>query len=169
MKPARHGLTIGAFHSGIDDACKQVRSVWGRGLLLDIHGQGTEAEVIFRGTGNGRSVAGVVQRFGHEALTGANSIFGQLALRGYKSLPDVGGNEGETRYTGGYTTRTYGSHHGTGIGAIQLEFGTRLRARANLDKTAAAVADAIAIFASEYLPANRTTIKPRLEAHLDLM
>lgn len=153
-----------AFHSGIDDACKKVRSLWGRGLLLDIHGQGAEAEVIFRGTGNGRSVAGLLQRFGHEALRGPNSIFGQLALRGYRSLPDVGGNEGETRYTGGYTTRTYGSHRGTGIDAIQLEFGTKLRARANLDKTAADLADAIAVFAKEYLPASRTIIKPRVEA-----
>jgi hypothetical protein len=53
---------------------------------------------------------------------------------------------------GGYIVQTYGSHRGRGIDAIQLEIGTKLRARANLERTATDLAEAIAVFAQEYLP-----------------
>ena len=149
-----------AFHSAIDEACKQIRQVWGRGLLLDIHGQAAEANVIFRGTRHGKSVADLVRRFGGQALTGPHSILGQLALRGYKILPDPSVNDRESRYSGGHTAQTYGSHGATGIDAIQLEFGTRLRARDNVERTAADVAAAIRVFAREYLPINLEAIEP---------
>jgi N-formylglutamate amidohydrolase len=74
-----------------------------------------------------------------------------LERSGYKIIPSNGAGEREQRYSGGYTTRTYGSHRGTGIDAIQLEFGTHLRSRANLERTADDVAGAIVIFAGEYL------------------
>jgi N-formylglutamate amidohydrolase len=32
--------------------CERAREEWGRGLLLDIHGQGAEDEAIYRGTSN---------------------------------------------------------------------------------------------------------------------
>lgn len=141
-----------AFHSAVDMACKKVRQVWGRGLLLDIHGQAAHDQVIFRGTGNGSSVAALVQRFGREALTGAHSIVGQLERRGYKTLPEPTGDARELLYSGGYMTQNYGSHRGTAIDAIQLEFGAYFRLRANLDKTAADLADALVSFARVYLP-----------------
>ena len=152
-----------AFHQAVDQACNRIRKVWGRGLLLDIHGQAAEANAIFRGTSNGKSVAELVKTFGHDALAGPQSIFGQLALRGYKSLPDPAGKERESRYIGGHTTQTYGSHRPTGVDAIQLEFGSRLRAGDNVNKTAADLAAAITVFAQEYLPSNRTSIEPSLE------
>jgi N-formylglutamate amidohydrolase len=154
-----------AFHSAIDKACKQIRKVWGRGLLLDIHGQAAEANVIFRGTRHGKSVADLMQRFGQQALTGPHSIFGQLALRGYKILPDASANDPESRYSGGHTAQTYGSHRATRIDAIQLEFGTRLRARDNVNRTAADIAAAISIFAQEYLPINLERVEPTLGTH----
>ena len=141
-----------AYHRALQSACEQVRRDWGRGLLLDIHGQGAETEMIFRGTDNGKSVTVLERRFGREALTGERSILGQLKLRGYKIAPSLGGNDEERRYIGGYTTRTYGSHKETGIDAIQLEFGTSLRARANLGRMATDVAEAIFVFAQAYLP-----------------
>lgn len=141
-----------AFHSAINEACKQIRQIWGRGLLLDIHGQAAEANVIFRGTRQGRSVAELVQRFGRQALTGPHSILGQLALKGYRIQPDPSGNDRESRYSGGHTAQTYGSHRTTGIDAIQLEFGTWLRARDNVDRTADDVAAAVRVFARQYLP-----------------
>jgi len=144
-----------AYHHALDRACDQVRRDWGRGLLLDIHGQGAEEETIFRGTDNGKSVTDLEQRFGHEALTGEGSILGQLKLRGYKVAPSVGANDEERRYTGGYTTRTYGSHRGTNIDAIQLELGTNLRSRANLDRTATDFAEGILVFARAYLPVSK--------------
>ena len=151
-----------AFHSAVDEACRQIRQVWGRGLLLDIHGQAAEANVIFRGTRHGKSVTDLVRRFGRQALTGPHSILGQLALRGYKILPDAGVNDRESRYSGGHTAQTYGSHGATGIDAIQLEFGTRLRARDNVDRTATDVAAAIRVFAKEYLPIKLEGMEPSI-------
>jgi N-formylglutamate amidohydrolase len=151
-----------AFHSAVDQACKQIRKLWGRGLLLDIHGQATEANVIFRGTRHGKSVADLVQRFGQQALTGPRSILGQLAQRGYEIRPDPSINDRESRYSGGHTAQTYGSHRATGIDAIQLEFGIRLRARDTVDRTAADVAAAIRVFAREYLPINLEGIEPSI-------
>lgn len=140
------------YHHALEHACVQVKRQWGRGLLLDIHGQAAEAETIFRGTDNGRSVAALEGRFGRTALVGTKSIFAQLERKGYKVAPATASTEREQRYTGGYTTRTYGSHRGTGIDAIQLEIGAGLRSQANLERTAADLAEAIKVFAAEYLP-----------------
>ena len=152
-----------AYHRALLDAAERVRHGWGGGLLLDIHGQGAQAETIFRGTENGKSVSALRQKFGNDALSGPKSILGQMAVKGYKILPGVAGNEGERRYTGGYTTQTYGSHRGTKIDAIQLEFGTSLRAKANLERTASDLADAIEVFVREYLPIVKSTapVTPR--------
>lgn len=141
-----------AYHRALTEASERLRANWGGGLLLDIHGQGAEVDAIFRGTDNGKSVTALQQRYGKEALHGSKSILGQLAERGYKILPDSSDNDRERRYTGGYTTQTYGSHRGTKIDAIQLEFGTNLRARANLERTASDLAHAIEVFARAYLP-----------------
>jgi N-formylglutamate amidohydrolase len=140
------------YHGALRNAAEQVRQQWGVGLMLDIHGQGADGEAIFRGTDNGRSVAGLAQRFGQKALSGSQSILGQLAAMGYKVLPDISGNDRERRYSGGYTTQTYGSHRGTKVDVLQLEFGTKLRAQANLERTASDLAAAIEIFARQYLP-----------------
>ncbi|HEY3150120.1 MAG TPA: N-formylglutamate amidohydrolase [Candidatus Binatia bacterium] len=140
-----------AYHRALEDAAERVRQRWMGGLLLDIHGQSAEADTIFRGTDNDRSVSALQQKFGNEALTGPKSIVGQLALKGYKVIPNGAGEAREQRYTGGYTTRTYGSHRGTQIDAIQLEIGSNLRARANLDRMAIDLADSIAVFARQYL------------------
>src|SRR5712692_8012831 len=53
-----------AYHQALERACEQVRGEWGRGLLLDLHGQGAEVETIFRGTDNGKSVTELERRFG---------------------------------------------------------------------------------------------------------
>jgi hypothetical protein len=126
-------------------------------LLLDIPGQGTHAEAIYRGTGNGKTVAALTRRFGVKALIGSKSIFSQLEGRGYQVLPSAENSYREDRYVGGYTVQTYGSHRRTGIDAIQLEIGMRLRARAHLERTAADLAEAIAVFAREYLPIETLT------------
>jgi N-formylglutamate amidohydrolase len=140
------------YHSALREAHDRVSREWGNGLLLDIHGQGAQAEAIYRGTGNGRTVASLTRRFGTEAITGPKSIFSQLELMGYKVLPPTTESDKEQRYLGGYIVQTYGSHRGRDVDAIQLEIGTKLRARANLERTAADLAEAIAVFAREYLP-----------------
>jgi len=161
---AAAGVYYDAYHYALERACDQVRRDWGRGLLLDIHGQGAEAETIFRGTDNGKSVTELERSFGREALVGEKSIFGQLKFRGYQIAPTLVETDKEHRYTGGYTTRTYGSHRGTNIDAIQLEFGTNLRAGANLERTATDLADAITVFAGAYLPVSNPSNSLRTTA-----
>lgn len=139
------------YHRALGESAETIRQKWGGGLLLDIHAQRAEAEAIFRGTDNGRSVSRLQEQHGKAALTGPQSVLGHLASIGYKILPDLTGQERETRYTGGFTTRTYGSHQGTKIDAIQLELGRTLRARANLERTANDLAHAIEVFARAYL------------------
>jgi N-formylglutamate amidohydrolase len=151
-----------AYHRALADACRRVRENWGRGLLLDIHGQGSDKETIFRGTGNGKSIAALIKNFGREAVSGEKSIFKYLEDRNYKVAPETRGAGIEQRYTGGYTTRTYGSDRGTAIDAIQLEFGSVFRARANLERTAADLAEAIATFAEAYLPRTRISATEQL-------
>lgn len=139
------------YHRALSDSAEIIRQKWGGGLLLDIHAQGAQEEAIFRGTDNGRSVSQLQKQHGIAALTGPQSVLGHLASIGYKILPDLTGQDRETRYTGGFTTRTYGSHQGTKIDAIQLELGRNLRAKANLERTANDLAHAIEVFARVYL------------------
>jgi N-formylglutamate amidohydrolase len=139
-----------AYHAALAGAVLEVRRRWGAGLLLDIHGQGAERDTIYRGTDHGRSVAALQKRFGGQALTGSTSLLGHMASKGYRIEP--AGDHREVKYTGGYTTRVYGSHTHTGIDAIQLEFGTSLRSKSNLERTADDLAAAVAAFARSYLP-----------------
>ncbi len=142
-----------AYHSAVREACERVRREWGRGLLLDIHGQGTQVATIYRGTNNGKTVASLTEKFGVAALDGPKSILGQMERKGYKIFPPAETAYKEERtYAGGYIVQTYGSHQGTAIDAIQLELGTSFRQPGALDRTAADLADAIAVFAKEYLP-----------------
>lgn len=144
-----------AYHQALTEACQRVRVEWGHGLLIDIHGEAADVDAIFRGTNNGQTVQSLTQRFGWEALSGENSVTGQMAQKGYRVLPLHNPAAKEQRYVGGYIVRTYGSHKPGGIDAIQLEFGTNLRRRADIERTAADVASAVTVFAKRYLPANR--------------
>jgi N-formylglutamate amidohydrolase len=140
------------YHQAVGAAVVQVRRRWGHGFLIDVHGQTTEEETIFRGTDNRATVQSLIERHGIHALSGPKSILGLLHATGYRVLPDLNGQQRERRYTGGYTTRTYGSHRGTQVDAMQLELGASLRRKANLERTASDLARAIEIFAKEYLP-----------------
>jgi N-formylglutamate amidohydrolase len=146
-----------AYHSALREAHDRVRREWGRGLLLDIHGQSARDDTIYRGTNNGKTVMSLIRRFGAQAMIGPQSIFSWLEQEGYKVLPPTAAPHQEDRYAGGYIVQTYGSYHQQGgIDAIQLEFGAKLRARANLERTATDLADAIAVFAQAYLPLVRS-------------
>lgn len=140
-----------AYHDALRDACRDVCGRWGSGILIDIHGQGTDAEAIFRGTINGKTVQGLLKKFGKGAISGPDSIVGQLAARGHKILPpcdDPGARE--TQWVGGHILQTHGV--GTGVDGIQLEFGRSFRKPDTLDATAKDVAEAIAAFAKAFLP-----------------
>ncbi len=145
-----------AYHEPLEAACKSVKMKYGRGLLLDIHGQGEFRDSICRGTQNGKTVTLLKDRDGWASLTGKRSVLGHLERSGYKILPscdaDVKTKE-EPKFTGGHIVGTYGSHTGYAIDAIQLEFGTFLRDKEKdkYAKTAKDLADAVALFHDEYL------------------
>jgi N-formylglutamate amidohydrolase len=142
-----------AYHQALAEACREVRRRWGRGILLDLHGQSAQPEIIFRGTGNGKTVTLLCSRFGKTVLSGPQSLFGQLQSQGYQINPvSNGGQKEDAHFGGGYIVQTYGSHQPEGVDAIQLEIGRNLRSKDHLDRTAADLAAAIEAFAKEYLP-----------------
>lgn len=136
-----------AYHAALRDACEQVRNTWGGGILVDLHGKKSEAEALYRGTKNGRTVARLLQRFGSAALSGPSSICGVLAAKGYAILPPDDAHQEDPRYDGGYTVQTYGSI----IDALQLELTTPLRRPERLAGMAEDLAEAIGVFAGGYL------------------
>jgi hypothetical protein len=148
------------YHKALREACDDVRKRWGTGLLLDLHGQGGEPDALLRGTDNGKSVLGMLERHGPAALVGPKSVFGALSAKGYRTLPvPESGKPGpagtigtETKLSGAYIVHTYGSSRDDGLDVIQMEFGGKLRAKGTLEKTASDVADAIKTYAAEYLP-----------------
>lgn len=144
-----------AFHAAVKEATSEVKVRWGRGLLIDVHGQATTPDGIYRGTRDGNAVRDLMKREGDAAVVGPKSVFGLLSAAGYLTLPEkpATGIGTETRYNGGYITDAYGSHRDTSIDAIQMEFGSTLRRKDRLNKTADDVAAAIEVFSKTYLPA----------------
>jgi N-formylglutamate amidohydrolase len=140
-----------AYHRALAGYCQQVKKAHGRGLLLDVHGQAAEADTIFRGTQNGKTVTLLRQRFGEPAHAGPKSFFGLLAAQGCKVFPGEGAAKERAGYTGGHTVRTYGSHDTHGIDAMQLEFGGGYRSKAKVKETAERVARAVEAYAKLYL------------------
>jgi N-formylglutamate amidohydrolase len=143
------------YHRSIRRFVDEVRASYPGGLLIDVHGQGKDPDVIMRGTINGRTVQRLMQRSGVDAVTGPRGVFGQLEAKGFKVFPrnDVPprGTSEDAGYQGGYTVFTYGSHHRDGIDAVQMEFGSRYRHKAFLDTSAQNAARAIAVFYEAYL------------------
>jgi N-formylglutamate amidohydrolase len=147
-----------AYHGALETACKAVKEKHGRGILLDIHGQGEFPGSIVRGTLNGKSVTLLKDRYGTNAVTGKKSILGVLEHYGYKVFPPCDADtktkeESKYLFSGGYIVQNYGSHTGYAIDAIQLEFGSYLRER-DRDKytqTATDLAKAVVTFHDEFL------------------
>jgi N-formylglutamate amidohydrolase len=151
-----------AYHGALGAYCAQVRKTWGRGLLLDLHGQALMNDTIYRGTQNLKSVSALKQRYGMKAINGPNSICGVLEANGYTIFPPSDARDSTKEnpfFSGGYIIETYGSDAGTGIDAMQLELPGKLRMRAALDTTAADLAGAVKVFAKEYLPAEKLPAK----------
>jgi len=142
-----------AFHAALKAACDDVRTKWGRGALFDIHGQAQSAKAIIRGTADGQTVSDLLKRDGLDALLGPTSVLGVMRKAGYAMEPDdTKSLTKETRFNGGFIVRTYGSHQGTTIDALQLELGADLRSKDHLQKTAKDLGTAIATFARAHLP-----------------
>lgn len=143
-----------AYHAALEEACKAVKKQHGRGLLLDMHGQGAHPAAICRGTQNGKTVSLLVDREGWSAVRGKNSVLGRMETLGYKVLPAGDAlltAKEEAGFTGGHIVGTYGSHTAFAIDAIQLEFGSHLRAKEKLDPLAKDLCEAVRAFYDAYL------------------
>lgn len=129
------------YHQAVRKAVSSVRDKFGHGVLLDIHGQGSVAESVFRGTQNLRTVTGLPD----EGLSGPKSFLGILEASGVAVSPSCAlAHEKENpKLDGGYTVQTYGSQHEDGIFAIQLEFGASYRSKSAVGGTAAKLAKAL--------------------------
>lgn len=119
------------YHDTIQGFINDIRAEFGRGLLLDIHGQSTVPDAILRGTKNGLTTTEVLGKVGPASLNGPNSIFGSLDELGYSVDPNVAtpflSQVENPSFNGGFTVQNYGSHQSTGIDAIQIEFGIDFR------------------------------------------
>lgn len=142
-----------AYHKFLKDSRDAVQKEWGRGLLLDLHGQAADMNAIFRGTNDGKTTRHLVDRFGPKAVTGDKGILGQLAKAGYTVFPKNDSKDKENPFfSGGHIVATYGSKTDGSVDAIQLELGGMQRTRAGMDAFAKDLAAAVAEFAKEYLP-----------------
>jgi len=143
------------YHQAVRRFIDEIRSKYPAGLLIDVHGQKKDPNVVMRGTQNGRTVARLLERAGVGAVTGANGIFGELAANGFNVSPanDVppAGTTENRGYDGGYTVGTYGSGAPDGIDAVQMEFGTKYRLNGAVDTSAKDAAKAIVAFYDAYL------------------
>jgi len=139
------------YHNFLNRACEEVRKTYKSGLLLDIHGQGSRRNTVFRGTQNGLTVELLRNRFGEAAHSGETSFLALLDSRKFTVYPNPFDGKEQAGFTGGFIVKNYGSHTTYAIDAIQLEFGGLYRAADNRDNAASVIADAIAEYASLYL------------------
>lgn len=143
------------YHDALESHCREVRNRFRGGLLIDLHGQQTFRDAIVRGTVNGKTVTLLRERYGEAAHVGSGSLFGRLRAAGWTVIPDPLDGPEPPAYVGGYIVRTYGSHQGFGIDAIQLELGSDLRTAAARDQTVTGLADAIVTWATDFLLAEQ--------------
>ncbi len=145
------------YHETLARYTREVTNRFHAGVLIDIHGQGSRSDTVFRGTKNGLTVTRLRQTFGQAAHDGPESLFGELQSRGWIVYPKLSAaptaqvDSEQSGFTGGYIVQTYGSHKSQPIDAIQLEFGSQYRTSSARPQTAAVLADALADYASNYL------------------
>jgi N-formylglutamate amidohydrolase len=139
------------YHDALASYANQIKQRFPGGLLLDIHGQGTRRDLVYRGTQNGRTVQRLIDAFGIDAHSGSQSLFGMLQQRGWGIYPIPLDGKEQAGFTGGHIVRTYGSHTPFGLEAIQLEFGADYRSNQEArSKTAEDLADVIIAFLDRY-------------------
>jgi hypothetical protein len=144
VENAQARIVYDQYHVAVTDAVRTIREKHGFGLLIDIHGQGSSAETVYRGTSNGLTVSGLRKQFGEQFHAGENGLLALLKKRDWKVHPDPFDGKEQAGFTGGHIVRTYGSHRSDGIDAIQLELGGNYRKTAVRERIAREMADAIA-------------------------
>ena len=129
------------YHEAVRKTVDDVRARFGKGLLIDIHGQGSAPKTVFRGTQNLKTVDGLTD----EQLSGPSSLLGVLEKQGIQISPgSANAKDPENpRLDGGYTVQTYGRIRDDGLFAFQLEFGSTYRTKDRIPDTAKALAAAL--------------------------
>ena len=145
------------YHDTLSLYCREVTDRFRTGVLIDLHGQGTNRETVFRGTKNGLTVRHLQEAFGQEAHHGPKSLFGLLNARGWKVHPTPHDEKEQSGFTGGFIVLSYGSHKSLPIDAIQLEFGAEFRVASKRAKTAEVLSDALVEYAGLYLQTHPTS------------
>lgn len=140
------------YHHACRTFCREILELHRTGLLLDLHGQGSSAETVYRGTSHGKTVTRLRERFGDLAHTGEESLFGLLKQRGWKVCPDPFDGREQSGFTGGYIVQSHGSHHPEGLDAVQLELGTDYRKSVTRERIAQELAIAIVAYLELYAP-----------------
>ncbi len=147
------------YHGTISSYCREATNKFQTVLLLDLHGQGSKADTVFRGTRNGSTVKHLRTSFGEDAFTGEKSLFAMLHRQGWTVDPIPYTNKEQSGFTGGHIVGTYGSLNGTVVDAYQLEFGMDYRSKERRAKTAEELANAVAEYADAYLKVSKPTKK----------
>ncbi len=147
------------YHETLASYCREASNKFHSVVLLDLHGQGSKADTVFRGTRNGSTVKHLRGTFGEEAFTGEKSLFSMLARQGWTVYPLPHSGKEQAGFTGGHIVGTYGSSNGSVVDAYQLEFGSEYRVQSRRTKTAEELANAIVDYASMYLKLPRPAIR----------
>jgi hypothetical protein len=171
------------FQSFIDSANSEVRSKFGKGLYLDLHGHRHEFKRIELGYllsseelqldddllnsdsfveySSIRNLIGKnVKSYSYsELVRGKNSMGSLLEAKGYTTVPSpqhASPKPGEPYFTGGYNTTRHGSSSGGTIDGIQIEIDEELRSDpVRRDKFAADVSGVLLEFLkTNYFPEN---------------
>lgn len=145
------------YHGAVREAVDRVIQDYGRGLLIDVHGQSQFDTTVIRGTRNGQTVDRMLATHGEAALIGPFSVFGRMEQLGYPVTPpnEPLADEREVVFNGGFIVNTYGSHRTNGIDSIQIEFSRDYRVSTSgppvWEQSARDLADAINVYLQTYL------------------
>lgn len=145
----RAGAHWRAYHHALRVAVDECRARFGEALLVDLHGQARQPDVVARGTRDGRTMARLRERLGEDWLLGPKSLDRRLAARGHEVVPEPsadGSRAKENLFEGGHIVATYGATSPDGIDAMQFEFG---RQRDDLRRLARDLGDSLAEFLPE--------------------
>lgn len=140
------------YHDSCRAFCRDILAEYRGGILLDLHGQGSSAKTVYRGTQQGKTVSRLRERFGETAHSGEESFFGLLKGKGWTVFPDPFDGREQSGFTGGYIVQAHGSHRPEGLDAIQLEFGADYRKSANRDRIADDLAEVVISYLDLYVP-----------------
>lgn len=130
------------YHTALQTAVNaaKVQSSTGA-ILIDVHGQGTTSNLIYRGTQNGNTVdLPTLYR------TAPNGLITEMLARSLPVNPSTSATGEHASFTGGYIVQAYGFPDAAPnrLNAVQLEFGLSFRSPSSASAaTAAGMAAAI--------------------------